>query len=101
MARSIYKLILNNSCMAFSPKVKKKFNALFNKKFDKKPDFVFWNPHTFFSPICLNKRVAIHSGNVFSLVQVRSSMIFSRVSSFVRTKRTGSAIHLVKRRKRK
>lgn len=103
MMRSRYKLILNNpySAVVFNPKIKKKFNILFNKKADKNPDFIFWNPNIFFSSNYLNKRVAVHSGNSFSFIQVRNSMIFNKVGSFVRTKRLGSTIHIIKRKKKK
>src|SRR5690349_16208964 len=105
MGYSKYKLVLNNygSFLAFTPKVKKKFNNVFGTKFNnnRNLDFLSWNPNAVFFPRFFSKRVAFYSGNFFSSFQVRDSMLFHRVGLFVRTKRLGSTIHVVKRKKKK
>jgi len=99
-----YKLVLNNSksFLSFNLKVKKKFSAVLGTKFNNKSlDFLVWDPNAVFFPRFFSKRVAFYSGNFFSAFQVRGSMIFSRVALFVRTKRLGSVIHVIKRKKKK
>lgn len=104
MVYSKYKLILNNSdsFLPFNPKIKKKLGAVLGTKFSNKSlDFLSWDPNATLFPRNLGKRVAFYSGNFFSAFQVRSSMLFNRVGLFVRTKRLGSTIHVVKRKKKK
>ena len=104
MVCSKYKLVLNNSnsFLSFNPKVKKKFNAVLGTKFSNKSlDFLIWDPNAVFFPRFFSKRVAFYSGNFFYAFQVRSSWVFSRVGLFARTKRLGSSIHIVKRKKKK
>jgi ribosomal protein S19 len=104
MVYSKYKLMLNNSdsFLPFSPKIKKKLYAVLDTKFsDRGLDFLSWDPNATLFPRVLGKRVAFYSGNFFSAFQVRSSMLFSRVGLFVRTKRLGSTIHVIKRKKKR
>jgi len=104
MVCSKYKLLLTNykSFLPLNQKTKKKFSAILGTKFSNKSlDFLSWNPNAIFFPRFLSKRVAFYSGNFFSSFQVRNSMLFSRIGLFVRTKRLGSTIHIIKRKKRK
>jgi ribosomal protein S19 len=101
---SKYKLVLSNprSFLPFNVKVKKKFNSVLGTKLDNKSlDFLVWDPNAVFFPKFFSKKVAFYSGNFFSAFQVRSSMLFSRIGLFARTKRLGSSIHVVKRKKKK
>jgi ribosomal protein S19 len=104
MSCSKYKLLLTNyrSFLPFNSKTKKKFSAVLGTKFNNKSlDFLSWDPNAIFFPRFLSKRVAFYSGNFFSSFQVRDSMLFNRVGLFVRTKRLGSTIHVIKRKKKK
>lgn len=105
MTCSKYKLLLINykSFLPFNQKTKKKFGVVLGTKFNnnKGLDFLSWDPNALFFPRFLSKRIAFYSGNFFSSFQVRNSMLFNRVGLFVRTKRLGSTIHVIKRKKKK
>jgi len=101
--RSLYKLFINrtSSYVVFDSKLKKKFNSVLGK-IDKNPDFIVWKPSS--APIypgLFGKKLVSHSGNSFTSFQVRRSMFFFKPSAFVRTKRLGSLIHTVKRKRKK
>lgn len=104
MAYSKYKLrLINyNSFLPFTSKTKKKFNSILGSKLSNKGlDFISWDPNAILFPGLLSKKVAFYSGNFFSSFQVRNSMLFSRVGLFVRTKRLGPIIHVIKKKKKK
>jgi len=102
--RSNYKLFINDShsnYIQFDSKIRKRFNSVLGK-IEKTPDFVIWQPRSVsFYPKFFGKRLIIYSGNFFVPFQVRRSMFFFKSSLFVRTKRLGSLIHTVKRKKKK
>ena len=104
MVCSKYKLLLTNyrSFLPFNQKIKKKFGSVLGTKFNNKGlDFLSWDSNALFFPRFLSKRIALYSGNFFSSFQVRNSMLFNRAGLFVRTKRLGSTIHVIKRKKKK
>jgi ribosomal protein S19 len=101
--RSSYKLFINYSSnyVSFGSRLKKRFNSVLGK-IEKNPDFILWRPKTIaIYPSLFGKKLAIYSGNFFTSLQVKRSMFFFKPSAFVRTKRLGSLIHTVKRKKKK
>lgn len=101
--RSNYKLFIDSQInyVQFSGKLKKRFNSIL-PKIEKTPDFVVWRPRAVsLYPKFFGKKLVIYSGNFFVPFQVRRSVLFFKSSVFVRTKRLGSLIHIVKRKKKK
>jgi ribosomal protein S19 len=105
MTKSSYKSILQNKNfirVSSATSKLKKYSILFAKnKLKKAPDFISWDSSLILLPSFLNKRIALHNGRSFSVFQVRPSMFLSRVGSLVRTKKLGSLIHVVKKKKKK
>jgi len=52
-------------------------------------------------PSYIGKRIAVHNGKLFSVFQLKKSMLLSRSGLLVRTKKLGSLIHTIKKKHKK
>ena len=104
MSRSFYKLpVLNskNSIVPFKTNTNR-FKTLLAKSFLKKKPEYFVNKVSCLVPLSLlNKKAAIYCGNTLNLVSFRKSMVGLSIKNFIRTKKTGSIIHIEKKSKKK
>lgn len=105
MSRSSYKLIKPNvGLISVTPnliKLKKYSNSFIQSKSKKFPDLLCWSPNLILGPSLLNKRLAVHTGKNFALFQIKPSMILFRSGVLRRTKKLGSLIHALKKKKKK
>jgi ribosomal protein S19 len=65
------------------------------------PEYLCWSSKLIILPSLVHRRIAIHSGRSFSVFQIKPSMLFNRSGSLVRTKKLGSSIHILKKKKKK
>lgn len=104
MSRSLYKLPnlnLKSSVLPFKSN-SNRFKTLLAKSFlKKKPDFVINEVSQIIYPSLLAKKAIVYCGNSLNLISFKKSMIGLPIKNFVRTKKTGSLIHIEKKSKKK
>lgn len=104
MARSSYKLpsLFSKNSIGLLKTNSSSLKTLLAKSFlKKKPQLIVNKNFQVIYPSLVNKRALVYCGNLLSLISFKKSMIGFPVKNFIRTKKTGSVIHIEKRSKKK